>query len=120
MRIEGKIAHYAFENIDNNRSLVFNTEATVSQDTLTTVATLAANGTRYITQVICSGEENGRWGLYVDSSLVAVKRTTDRQVDFIFATPYKVSAGNSLDVKVTHFGPDATADFSATIMGFEE
>ena len=109
-------------NIDeitsNNRPIVTGSVTGISQNTLTTVATVPANGIKYITKIICSGEENARWEVYLDSVLKITKRTTDRQVDFDFNLPMKQLAAEVLDVKCIHFGPDATSNFSATVMGY--
>jgi len=110
-------------NIDvitgNNRPLAVGSVVGISQNTLTTVATIPANGVRYITKIICSGEENGLWQVFLDNVLTITKRTTDRQVDFDFdGVPLKQLASEVLDVKVTHHGPDTTSNFSCTVLGY--
>ena len=109
-------------NIDvitgNNRPLAIGSVTGISQNTLTTVATIPANGIRYITKIVCSGEENGLWQVFLDSVLTITKRTTDRQVDFDFPIPFKQLASEVLDVKVTHHGPDTISNFSCSILGY--
>jgi hypothetical protein len=85
---------------------------------LTTVATVPSNGVKYITKIICTGVVNARWDIYIDSIWQMTKRTTDRTVDFDFSTPLKLKATSVLDVKATHHGPDTTADFQATVLGY--
>ena len=90
----------------------------ISVDTLTTIVTVPANGIRCITKVVCTGEENARWDIYVDSVRKATKRTTDRNAEFDFDTPFELAGSTVFDVKATHHGPDASADFQATVFGF--
>jgi len=101
------------------RALHIGTQASVPQDTVTTVTTLPANGISFITQVLCTGEDNALWELYLDSSLIASQRTTNRTVTFQFVNPLKVLAAEVLDVKVTHHGSGTTASFDATIFGYQ-
>jgi hypothetical protein len=103
----------------NNRVLYVGKQSGISQSTLTTVVTVPANGIKYITKIMCSGEESARWELYIDSVLKATLRTTDRNVIFDFNLPLKILAAEVLDVKVTHYGPDTTATFDATIYGYQ-
>jgi hypothetical protein len=102
----------------NNRPIAVGSVTDLAQSTQTTVATVPANGVKYITKVICSGNENGLWQIYLDSVLKVTKRTTDRQVDFDFNLPMKQLATEVLDVKVTHFGPAALSDFQCTVLGY--
>jgi len=109
-------------NIDtitsNNRPIATGSQTSVSDNVLTTVATSPANGIKYITKIICSGEENARWEIYLDSVLKITKRTINRQVDFDFNLPMKQLASEVLDVKCIHYGPASTANFQCTIMGY--
>ena len=89
------------------------------EDVLTTITTVPANGIKYITKIICSGEENAKWDIFINSVRKMTKRTTDRTVDFDFSTPLKLAASSVLDVKVTHHGPDSTATFSASVNGYQ-
>ena len=102
----------------NNRPVVVGSVSGISQSTLTTVATVPANGIKYITKIICSGEENARWEVYLDSVLKVTKRTINRQIDFDFNLPMKQLAAEVLDVKCIHFGPGTTSDFQCTVMGY--
>lgn len=111
-------AGIAFANAGNNGVLVRGTASTVTSNTLTTIATLAANGVRFITRIICSGEENARWQVETGSTVRFAKRTVDRNAIFDFDIPFKLDASTALDVKATHHGPDGTADFEATVLGY--
>jgi hypothetical protein len=125
--IEGRVASLAditgtvtIDTILTNNTVLYQDEQpTVSQDTETTIVTAPANGEKYITKIICTGVVNARWDVYVNSVLQMTKRTTDRTVDFDFSTPWKIAASSVVDVKATHHGPDSTADFVATIMGYQ-
>ena len=125
--IEGRVASLADVSgsitidqiLTNNTVLYQGEELLVSQDNETTIVTSPANGVKYITKIICTGVVNARWDVYVNSVLAMTKRTTDRTVDFDFSTPWKIAASSVVDVKATHHGPDTTADFVATIMGYQ-
>ena len=114
--IEGTIS--IDEITSNNRAIHVGQQTNISQNTLTTVTTVPANGVKYVTSIHCSGEENARWDLYLDSVRIDTLRTTDRSVSFDFNLPLKILAAEVLDVKVTHHGPDATATFEASIFGY--
>jgi hypothetical protein len=98
--------------------LAIGEQTSVSINTPTTVATIPANGRQYITGIICTGEVNARWDIFVNSVRRATKRTTDRNVEFEFNTPFELAGSSVLDIKVTHHGPEANADFQATVLGF--
>lgn len=102
----------------NNRPIHVGSVNSIGQNTLTTVTTMPSNGIKYITKILCSGEVNGRWEIYVNSVLKSVQRTTDRNVAFDFNLPMKVLATEVVDIKVIHFGPEPTSDFDATIFGY--
>lgn len=102
----------------NNSDIYKGTVSGITSGTQTTVITIPANGPVYITKIICSGEENGKWELYKNAVWFSTKRTVDRQVDFDFNLPYKLAEGDILDLKVTHNGVGATASFEATIFGY--
>jgi hypothetical protein len=108
------------EITSKNRPLHVGQQVNISQNTLTTVTTMPANGVKYITKIICSGEENAKWDIFIDSVRKITKRTTDRNVDFDFNLPMKILASEVVDVKVTHHGPDAQGTFEACIMGYAE
>lgn len=128
--IEGRVASLAdIGNIEdgaitidqittNNAVIAVGEVTTVSQNVLTTIVTVPANGIKYITKIICTGEENARWDVYIDSVRRMTKRTTDRTVDYDFPIPLKLAASSVLDVKATHHGPDTSSDFQASVLGY--
>jgi len=124
--IEGRVASLAdvsgsitIDQILTNNTVLYQGEELLVPQTETTIVTSPANGVKYITKIICTGVVNARWDVYVNSLLAMTKRTTDRTVDFDFSTPWKIAASSVVDVKATHHGPDTTADFVATIMGYQ-
>ena len=124
--IEGRVASLAdvsgsitIDQILTNNTVLYQGEETLVPQTETTIVTSPANGVKFITKIICTGVVNARWDVYVNSVLAMTKRTTDRTVDFDFSTPWKIAASSVVDVKATHHGPDTTADFVATIMGYQ-
>jgi hypothetical protein len=129
LAIQGRLASLAdaiiesgeitIDAIQTNNSVLAAGEVTgVSQNTETTIVTVPANGIRYITKIICTGEENAKWNVYLNSVWKMTKRTTDRTVDFDFSTPLKVGASTVIDVKAIHHGPDSNSDFQATVLGY--
>ena len=124
--IEGRVASLAdvsgsitIDKILTNNTVLYQGEELLVAQTETTIVTSPANGVKYITKIICTGVVNARWDVYVNSVLAMTKRTTDRTVDFDFSTPWKIAVSSVVDVKATHHGPDTTADFVATIMGYQ-
>lgn len=126
--IEGRVASLADvtgsvsieQVLSNNAVLYVGEQTSVSADTITTIVTVPANGVKYISKIICTGEENARWDVFINSVRKVTKRTTDRNVDFDFPIPMKLDAATVMDVKATHHGPDASADFQATVFGYQE
>lgn len=118
-KVEGEVNVTIQEITTNNTVLIIGSVDDIVQDTLTTVATLPANGVKYVTQIICSGEDNGKWEVHIDSTRQFTQRTTDRNVTFDFSTPLKVDAAQVLDVKVTFYGTGTTSDAQATILGYQ-
>ena len=128
--VEGRVASLADGNMtvtgdvtidqinSNNRPLYVGEQTTVAINTLTTVTTMSANGIKYITKVMCSGEDNGKWQIFIDNALKATLRTTNRNVEFEFNAPLKIFAAEVVDIKVTHYTDDSAADFQATIFGY--
>ena len=107
------------EILTNNAIIASGEQSSISQNTITTITTVPANGVKYITKIVCSGEENAKWDIFIDSVRKVTKRTTDRTVDFDFSTPLKLAASSVLDVKCTHHGPDSTSSFSAAVLGYQ-
>lgn len=104
----------------NNRALHVGEQNDITTNTLTTIVTMPANGIKYITKITMSGEDNARWEIYLDSVKKATVRTTNRQAEIDFPIPWKILATEVVDVKATFFGSGATADFQATIWGYQD
>jgi len=100
--------------------LAKNVASTVPSNTKTTVVTLAAAvADRFITAIYCSGMEYAKWFLVRNSSDEIVQRTgPDRDQPFNFTSPWKIPAGDVVDVKVEHFVTGETPDFEVSIMGY--
>ena len=93
----------------------------VGAATLTTVATLTANGVNRVTKVSCSGDDYAKFTLFINTALKDTRRSgTDRNTDFTFESPLTLTAGDVLDVKVEHYHVGDTLNFEATIYGFKE
>lgn len=117
-RVTGDLTVTMEDIVTNNTVIQVGEQNNISQNTQVTVVTVPANGLKFITKIICTGEENARWDVYIDSVRKMTKRTIDRTVDFDFPTPLRLPATSVLDVKVTHHGPDAQADFQASVLGY--
>lgn len=106
------------EIISNNRPLHVGEQSGVPANTLTTITTMPSNGIKYITKILCSGEDNARWEIYINSVKKCTQRTTDRNVSFDFNLPLKILASEVVDVKAIFFGSGANADLQCTIFGY--
>jgi len=100
------------------RPLYSGVKTGVSSGTTVTVVTIPANGVTDVVHISCTGEESARWELYLDSVLIDMKRTTNRNVTFEFGTALEILEGEVFDVKVFYNGPESSADFNATIYGY--
>jgi hypothetical protein len=93
--------------------------SSVPSSTKTTVVTLTASVDTYITAIIGSGMEYGKWFIVIDSVDQAIRRGgSDRDVIWEFTNPLKVSSGSIIDVKVEHFVTGQNPDFEASILGY--
>ena len=91
----------------------------VPASTKTTVVTLSAAVDTFVTAIYCSGHEYGKWYLVRNTLDQIIQRGgPDRDQPFTFPNPWKLSAGDVLDVKVEHFVTGQTPDFEATVMGY--
>jgi len=81
------------DQINTNNAVLVTGEVTdVSADTETTIATVPANGLKYITKIICTGVENARWDVYIDSTRKMTKRTMsnrERGKSVVTMRPYE-------------------------------
>lgn len=115
------VGNFPHANREQNALLARNTVASVSDSTETTIVTLAANGVRFITKVMCTGEDRALWSVVVGgSTVVARKRGDGRSVEFDFPMPYRLDASTPMDVKVIQYNGAASENYEASIFGFEE
>jgi hypothetical protein len=103
-----------------SNALVVGSVTSVPASTLTTIATYTATvAVKNLTRISCTGQESGKWQLFLDTVLIETKRATPGlDVEFRFGNSLQMSAGSVLDVKVTHFRTGQTPDFDSTIYGF--
>jgi len=97
--------------------IVVGQQTLVGVNTLTTIATMTANGYDHVTRISCSGQESAKWQLFINSVLIETKRG-GLNVEFNFRNPMVLTATNVLDVKMTHYYTGETPTFDATIYGF--
>jgi len=100
--------------------LAKNIASAVPASAKTTVVTLPGGAVdRFITAIYCSGMEYAKWFLVRNSSDEIIQRTgPDRDQPFNFTSPWKIVAGDVVDVKVEHFVTGQTPDFEVSIMGY--
>lgn len=86
--------------------------------TLTTILTYTAVTAARVTRISVSGTNYAKYQIFLNAALIETKRSgPDRSLDFDFASPLGLDAGNILDVKVTHYGPGVLADYESTLYG---
>lgn len=130
-RIRGKIADWSDTFVSGGglvvtdsggepiTSITAGAQTGISDNTLTTVATLTANGTDRLVQVTCSGTGYAKFQVFLNSTLIDTKRSgPDRNVMFQYDHPLKLTAADVVDVKVTHYNVGVSEDFEAYIFGF--
>jgi uncharacterized membrane protein len=87
--------------------------------TETTITSFLTVSPTWITQVICSGMEYGKFRYFEDLVAKVVERGgADRNCSFNFIQPLKVAAGVTVSIKVTHYVTGETPDFEASIIGY--
>jgi hypothetical protein len=94
-------------------------QSSVPASTITTLATMTANGSRYVTRVSVSGQEYAKYTLHINTILKETWRSgPDRSIIFEWGNPLGLESGDVLDVKVEHFVTGQTPDFAATVYGY--
>lgn len=92
--------------------------SSVTANTLTTVCTYTATGTKRVTRIGCSGTCYAKFTLVINTVVVETKRSgPQRNIDFTFDRPLLLSDSDILDLKVTHFVTGETNEFEATVYG---
>lgn len=101
-------------------ALVVGAVTGITASTLTTVATFTATALiQNITRITCSGQESGKFQLFIDTVLIDTQRASPGlNVEFNWEKRLGMTTGSVLDVKVTHFAVGQTPDFESTIYGF--
>jgi hypothetical protein len=91
----------------------------VGANTLTTLATLTANGARNISRISCTGQVYAKYQIFVNSTLKETRISgPERSIDFVFEPTLFLVPTAVLDVKVTHFVAGENPDFETTIYGY--
>jgi hypothetical protein len=94
----------------------------VPDNTLTTILTQAyvAGTFQNLTLVSVSGEDYAKFYVVLNGVNIDIRRSgPDRNLTFDYTgAPYKLVAGDVVDVKVEHFVVGSLIDFDATIYGY--
>jgi hypothetical protein len=94
----------------------------VAATTKTTLITQAyiAGTFENLTQVSVSGEDYAKFFITLNAVDIDIRRTgPDRNLDFNYTgAPYKLVAGDVVDIKVEHYNTGDLVDFDATIYGY--
>lgn len=101
-------------------SLIFAESTSVSDNTLTTIASITPVAATSISNIMCSGEDTAKFQVFIDTVVKITKRGSgsDLNVDFTFAVPFQLDAGATMEVKVIHFNTGETLDYEAAILGY--
>lgn len=94
-------------------------EASLGAGTTTVVTyTVPAGKTFYLLDAKGAGEEDANLRLQINSSTISLRKLswTNRNVDFQYSGGLKLSAGDIIDLTVTHSGA-ASCDFNGSIYG---
>lgn len=98
---------------------VVGAQTLVSDNTLTTLVTMVANGYNRLVQISVSGTVYAKYQLYINSGLKETRRSgPERNLYFTYNHPIKLLAGDVVDLKVIHYNTGAFADFEATIFAY--
>ena len=93
----------------------------ISDNILTTITTMVANGANRIAMISCSGSAYAKFTVYINTILKETKRSgPERNVVFNYNHPLTLSVGDVVDIKVEHFNVGLLEDFEATIFGFKQ
>ena len=102
------------------RIFEFATVGSVGASTLTTILTFTPTENVTIGRISAGGEDYAKFEWFIDTVRFETKRSgPDRYVDFFFPVHLTLDAGETLEVKVTHFHTGDTLAFEASIAGFE-
>ena len=108
------------DTIDNYSTRVIDGTASVSPSTETTVIlySIPSDITLYISDIFCTGDADGEFKIYKDSSVITEGRTSSSQRTFThsWSRPYRFQAGEILKVTVTHY-ESSVVDFVSYVFG---
>ena len=93
----------------------------VADNVLTTILTkVAGSDLINISIISVSGEDYAKYYLYINGTLIDIRRTgPDRNLQFDYTSnTLSLAYGDIVDVKVQHFNVGATLDFEATLYGY--
>ena len=108
--------------ITSNTTVVANNTATsVPANIETTIVSYSTGATAtYITTILCSGQQYGKFRYFENvTPKIVLRGGSDRNVIFTINTPLKVPAGTTISVKVTHFNTGDLPDFECSILGYK-
>ena len=94
----------------------------VAATTKTTIVSQAFSAGVFenLTLVSVSGEDYAKFFVTINAADIDIRRSgPDRNVTFDFTgAPYKLTAGDVVDIKVEHYNTGDLVDFDATIYGY--
>ena len=98
---------------------VVGAQTSVSDNTLTTLVTMVANGYNRLVQISVSGTAYAKFQLFINSSLKETRRSgPDRNLYFTYNHPIRLNSGDVVDLKVTHYNAGQLENFEATIFAY--
>ena len=92
-------------------------DPSVADSTKTTILTITATVETYVTKIVVSGHDYAKWFLTLDTVDQNIKRN-EYTGEWDFSSPWKLTAGQVLDIKVEHFLIGETLGFEATTWGY--
>lgn len=98
---------------------VVGAQSSVSDNTLTTLVTMVANGYNRLVQISVSGTAYAKFQLFINSTLKETRRSgPDRNLYFTYNHPIRLNSGDVVDLKVTHYNAGTLENFEATIFAY--
>ena len=98
----------------------YNEATLVTSNNLTTILTFTATQDTNISLLTCSGEDYAKFQLFIDTDLIATKRSgPKRNVEWNFNAPLLLSNGSILDIKVTHWYTGEALNFESTMYAYD-
>ena len=103
---------YSTRLVSGSASAVTNTETDII------LYTVPSDITFYMSDIFCTGDADGEFKIYENSTLIAEGRTSSSQRNFkhSFSRPYRLVSGQILKITVTHH-ESSVEDFVAYVFG---